>query len=94
MITKGTFKDGSTGWKAVPYPKGKEVGLSTHEIHFSDDGECIAEVVHGEENAKLIAAAPDLLEALKSLYESIDSCIELTPEILQKAEAAIKKATE
>ena len=65
--TVGTFKDGSKGWKAVPYPKDKQVGFSTHEIHWSDDGECVAEVVHGEADAMLIAAAPDMLTALKIL---------------------------
>ena len=42
---------------------------------------------------KLISAAPDLLEALTDLYNSIDSCIELTPNKLIKAKAAIEKAT-
>lgn len=44
-------------------------------------------------NAKLIAAAPDLLKALSDLYNSIDSCVELTPDVLLKAKQAIKKAT-
>lgn len=69
--TKGEFKDGSKGWKAVAYGDNNKVGYSTHEIHFSDDGECIAEVVHGEANAKLIAAAPQLLEAAIKAYVSI-----------------------
>lgn len=45
-------------------------------------------------NAKLIAAAPDLLEALEDLYNAIDSCVELTPDVLRKADKAIKKALE
>lgn len=45
-----------------------------------------------EANAKLIAVAPDLLEALTSLYNAIDSCVDLTPEVLQKAQKAINKA--
>ena len=63
--TKGKFKDGTTGWKYRNYKEDERVGFSTHEIHWSDDGECVAEVVHDEANAKLIAAAPDLLESLK-----------------------------
>lgn len=34
----------------------------------------------------------DLLEALKSLYNSVDSCIDLTPEVMMKAKEAIEKA--
>lgn len=70
MITKGKFEDGSTGWKAVLYPKDKQVGFSTHEIHWSDDGECVAEVVHGEEDARLIADAPNLLAVLNQIVNS------------------------
>lgn len=70
MYTKGTFKDGTTGWKAIPYEN--KVGFATHEIHWSDDGECVAEVVHGEADAKLIAAAPEMFETLYKLYGSIN----------------------
>jgi len=35
----------------------------------------------------------DLLKALSDLYNSIDSCVELTPDVLLKAKQAIKKAT-
>lgn len=42
-------------------------GLPEFEIHWSDAGECVAEVVHGEANARLIAAAPELLEACEQL---------------------------
>jgi hypothetical protein len=44
-------------------------------------------------NAKLWASSKDLLEALIELYESIDSCVDLTPEVLNKAKSAIQKAT-
>lgn len=47
-----------------------------------------------EANARLIAAAPDMYEALKALYNSIDSCVELNPKVLFKARAAIAKADE
>lgn len=100
--TKGTFKDGTTGWKAVPYPKERQVGFSTHEIHFSDDGECVAEVVHGEANAKLIAAAPELL---KACINSLKDVQKLNKELIKEGKHgyvlmenelndAIKKATE
>jgi len=100
--TQGIFSDGCTGWKAVEYKKGSEIGLSTHEIHFSDDGECVAEVVHGEANAKLIAAAPELLEALNGLMYGHRLNIQFEDikaeknyiYALEKAKAAIQKATE
>lgn len=53
-------------WKAVELEI--PVGFARFEIHYSEDGECVAEVVHQEANAKLIAAAPDLLEALQAAY--------------------------
>ena len=99
--TKGTFKDGTIGWKYYSYKEDERVGFSTHEIHFSDDGECVAEVVHDEANAKLIAAAPELLKALvflKQEYEQLvdcgdcgywnprqDNCIVLAKEAINKA---------
>ena len=62
--TKGKFADGTKGWKAVKYIE--KVGFATHEIHYSDDGECVAEVVHGEANAKLIAASPVMYNYIKT----------------------------
>lgn len=51
----------------VAYPTGlARSGLPEYQIHWSDIGECVAETVHGDENARLIAAAPELLEALIS----------------------------
>lgn len=43
-------------------------------------------------NARLIASAPELLEAVEELYEAIDSSIELTPDLLQKVAGVIRKA--
>lgn len=43
-------------------------------------------------DAKLIAAAPELLEALEELYNAIDSCVDLRPSLLQKCRTAIKNA--
>lgn len=58
--------------------------------------------IHYEANAKLIAAAPDLLDALKKLiyghkiYQCFDSEIEKANYLsaLSRAKEAIKKATE
>lgn len=44
------------------------------------------------ENKRLKESNTVLLEALKKLYESIDSCIELTPNLMNKAKAAIEQA--
>jgi hypothetical protein len=52
-------------WKAVKIDP--PVGYAEYEIHYGNDGECIAEVVHDKANAQLIAAAPDLLEALEKV---------------------------
>lgn len=45
-------------------------------------------------DARLTAAAPDMLEALSELYNAIDNCIDLTPELLQRVARIIKNATE
>ena len=37
------------------------------DIEFGDDGECIAEVVHEEYDAHLIAAAPDMHDLLVTI---------------------------
>jgi len=58
----------------------------------SDD--CDREVAQA--NARLIAAAPDLLEALKAIKESAEDgrdCPEWLLERLQDANAALRKAT-
>lgn len=44
-----------------------------------------------QESSELLEQRNDLLEALKKLYNAIDSCVDLTPEILQNAKKAISK---
>lgn len=76
----------------IAYKRPEPIGYAEYEIHYGTDGECVAEVVHGEGNAKLLAAAPDLLEALRRLLDDNDEY--LTPQgrkIL--AREAIAKAT-
>jgi hypothetical protein len=70
-------------------------GLPEYQIHWSDIGECVAEIVHGTENAKLIAAAPELLEALIECEYMIDHCLFGcdAENAKAKARAAIAKAT-
>jgi hypothetical protein len=67
-------------------------GLPEYQIHWSDIGECVAEVVHGTADAQLIAAAPDLLEALKDALCALECCGKDFP-AATKASAAIAKAT-
>lgn len=63
------------------------------------DGSAIAYVL-GERNpelqanARLIAAAPDLLEALKRIVDWDDCGMALTAHHIDEAKAAIRKATE
>ncbi len=58
-----------------------------HEEHVTT---VVEAVTRGDEaNAKLIVAAPDLLDALVALVE----CEQTTPELWEAARAAIAKAT-
>lgn len=69
-----------------------------YEIHWSDDGECVAEIVHGESNARLIAAAPEMLEALKLTpldmhpSDELGECLCSQCAFRKAARAAIAKA--
>ena len=67
----------------------------THlEITYGEDGECVCDTVYQREDANLIAAAPELLEALQRC-ESVLSNIPLEVcdvEDLLYAREAIKKA--
>lgn len=43
------------------------------EVTFGQDGECICDTVYNPSDASLIAAAPDLLEALQAAMDYIDA---------------------
>jgi hypothetical protein len=73
------------GWK-----KGVEQFKNRFYCSVQHDKDCSEE--EAEANARLIAAAPDLLEALEALFNAADSCTDLTPDVMRKAQAAIKKA--
>ena len=62
-----------------------------YEIHYGEDGECVAEVVHGSANAQLIAAAPKMLEALQFYAAHMKRGHEIT-DCGQVAEGAIREA--
>ncbi|MDU0699521.1 hypothetical protein Q8W87_05430 [Pseudomonas aeruginosa] len=60
----------------------------------TEDGDIVIasynrQIPEGEANAKLLAAAPELLEALVALVE----CEQTTPELWEAARSAIAKAT-
>ena len=48
-------------------------GKPEFEIHYSNHGECVAEIVHGEYDARLIAAAPKMHELLAMGAKSGDN---------------------
>ena len=87
-------------WKAVEYQAG-----DCWQIQYGDRGNWLAEVVidgdepSAEADARLIAAAPDLLDALHRLLATTDSGNSATHQpdcrcVFHEARAAIAKATE
>jgi hypothetical protein len=57
-------------WKKVFVPKTQYNNYERYEIQYGEDGECVAEIVHKEADAKLIVMAPELLNALKALTKA------------------------
>lgn len=77
-------------WEAVQIgDTGGENPVDVYEV-IADGRKRVAEYV-GDADARLIAAAPDLLEALESMVLTFRLRREEWPEI-QRAQAAIKKA--
>ncbi len=59
------------------------------EVHFGTDEECVAEIVHEEADAHLIAAAPEMYKALLWAIETrqVDGMVaDLVEEAIKKAE--------
>ena len=82
------FKGNKGEWKISHYDSN---GFKSTEIHFGNDGECVAEHVANEHDAKLIAAAPELLEALIVCVNRLKGNIHAPLAILD-AEQVINKA--
>lgn len=78
-------------WRAVASGL-RRSGLPEFEIHWSDKGECVAEIVHGEEAARLIAASPDLLAACEESLECLRIIKSENGGLGQRLSAAIAKA--
>ncbi|MFJ5981927.1 hypothetical protein ACIQCX_13535 [Enterobacter cancerogenus] len=67
----------------------------THiEVTFGQDGECICDTVYNQDDANLIAAAPDLLNALQAMLSKAykQNWNDQYPDEVSKAQAAISKA--
>lgn len=62
------------------------------EVTYGTDGECVCDTVYRREDADLIAAAPELLEALETLVV-FTTPTKRNAAVLNKARAAINKAT-
>jgi len=88
-------------WHYVDYSPQFNGCFPVYDIR-DDNVSCVAEVVHTESNARLIAAAPDMLDALVVAYRAIPidsngTCVVLghgTKDCpLCKIKAAIESAT-
>lgn len=92
--TKPTQKHTPGEWHVVNYAGFFRIQASPYyEGNDILDSDKIGEEVAGA-NAKLIAAAPDLLEALKEMCDAQGRDIDLQIRVHDKALLAIKKATE
>ena len=93
------FKGSKGKWKRVLLKETKTY-LRVNEIHYGEDGECVAEFVHNDFDALLISKAPELLEMLNKVFTMLnpvtddngvtESYYQLMPEI----EKLIKQSTE
>lgn len=85
-------------WRAI---KREKIGEAEWAVAWSDDDELVCDIVYTEDDARLIAAAPELLEALEAVldtsgargaYRSYHS--RRYSEAVEKAENAIARAKE
>ncbi|MEJ1438496.1 MAG: hypothetical protein RPU61_14505 [Candidatus Sedimenticola sp. (ex Thyasira tokunagai)] len=81
-------------WKAHHIPASPYI-TERWEIHWSKDGECVAEIIHSEADAVLMAESKNLLEALESAVEwfkKLDDWSGVGDPDLDQMQAAIAKA--
>lgn len=84
--TKGPWIARQVGGAGFP-------GQIGYAIDFNEDQEQVVDFVYEEADARLIAAAPELLEALKWVIERNDAGQFIDGECMKSARAAIAKAT-
>jgi hypothetical protein len=78
-------------WKV--HNAGNIYGLGdVFEIHYSDGGECVAEIVHDVNDANVIAVSKELLEALEDIIDSGEIPYALSSPYVLAAKLAINKA--
>lgn len=65
------FKGTKGEWSVNPIKQWNN-GTQVYEINHGDDGEVVAESVYTLEDAKIMAASKELLEALQKIYELLD----------------------
>lgn len=76
-----------------PVPNPWRSGHTGYAIDFNEDQEQVVDFVYEEADAHLIAAAPELLEALEMAMEIGDQCSRgFLGKFQAKARAAIAKA--
>jgi hypothetical protein len=82
-------------WKSYEFKYRGVNKVHTHEIHFGDDSECVAEYVAVKEDAQLIASAPEMLEALIDNIKYWESSLKIHLFIIKtkKQRATLLKAT-
>ncbi len=90
--TKGKFKDGHTGWKtndlgSIP----RNSGFGRLEVIWSQSQECVCDNVYEEDDAKLIAHAPTMLEGIKDILSEVNTAWTIDASWLIKE---LKKLTE
>ena len=91
------FKGTKTEWQLAEGDKTfvyalNEKGTNAFSLSINNDGK--TSLKEQQANALLISKAPQILSQLIKLYNSIDSCIDLTPELLKETQQLIKEATE
>jgi uncharacterized protein (UPF0212 family) len=94
VVRMNEFKGTPGPWRVNTIGKHWNNPALVHlEVTFGTDGECICDTVYRREDADLIAAAPELLEALKGLLVRVADDEEYGPEhAITIAREAIKKA--
>lgn len=86
------FKGTKGRWKANNEESYYNGYKDTFKVNYGVDGECVCEVVHGFDNAKLIAAAPELLEACIEFVRKCDDGEAKSVRSYKQMSEAIKKA--